>query len=176
MNPAALDGASCRFHERVVHADGGHFDFEALTIIDTEKFSASLRSRGVKHDQRQVLVTKFSGSEQEKDLSQPANCGGFGRIHHFYRNQGPDWPDNPLPIDPVTHALGLPHADSIKAQVFQNAICSWRCWYCFVDFDLLSANLSHSEFKTANELLDLYLAEPERPLLIDPERLWLGCD
>jgi uncharacterized Fe-S cluster-containing radical SAM superfamily protein len=138
-----------------------------LTIIDTEKFSANLRSRGVNHDQKQILVTKFSGSEQEKDLSLPANCGGFGRIHHFYRKQAPGWPDNPLPIDPALHALGLTHADSIKAQVFQNAICSWRCWYCFVDFDLLSANQNYSAFRTAGDLLDLYLAEPERPVLID---------
>jgi len=138
-----------------------------LTIIDTEKFSASLRSRGVRYEQRQVLVTSFSGSEQEKDLSLPANCCGFGRIHHFYRTQAPGWPDNPLPIDPALHVLGLPHADSIKAKVFQNAICSWRCWYCFVDFDLLSANQNHSAFKTASELVDLYLAEPERPVLID---------
>jgi uncharacterized Fe-S cluster-containing radical SAM superfamily protein len=137
------------------------------TIIDTERFSASLRQRGLKREQKQVLVTNFSGSEQEKDLSLPANCGGFGRIHHFYRRQAPGWPDNPLPIDPALHALGLAHADSIKAQVFQNAICSWRCWYCFVDFDLLSANQKHSAFKTSGELLDLYLAEPERPVLID---------
>jgi hypothetical protein len=36
-----------------------------------------------------------------------------------------------------------------------------------VDFDLLSANQNHSAFKTARDLLDLYLAEPDRPLLID---------
>ena len=52
-------------------------------------------------------------------------------------------------------------------QVFQNAICSWRCWYCFVDFELLSANPDHSGFKSVEELIDLYLSEPDRPQVID---------
>ncbi|MGA2602977.1 MAG: radical SAM protein [Verrucomicrobiia bacterium] len=70
-------------------------------------------------------------------------------------------------MDPALHALGLPCSDEIQVQVFQNAICSWRCWYCFVDFDLLSANPRHSEFKTVEELIDLYLKEPNRPKIID---------
>lgn len=116
---------------------------------------------------KRVLVSNFEGSQQKEDLSLPPNCGGFGRIHHFRRTQPSPWHDNPLPIDPAAKALGLGQLEEIKAQVFQNAICSWRCWYCFVDFDLLSANPKYSEFKTADELVDLYLREPERPSLID---------
>jgi uncharacterized Fe-S cluster-containing radical SAM superfamily protein len=138
-----------------------------LTVIDTEKFSASLRSRGIRIEEKQILFTQFSGSQQARDLAVPPNCGGFGRIHHFGRHQGAGWPENPLPIDPACHALGLPRTDSMDAQVFQNAICSWRCWYCFVDFDLLSANPDHSTFKTVAELVDLYLAEIHRPVLVD---------
>lgn len=55
----------------------------------------------------------------------------------------------------------------MQVQVFQNAICSWRCWYCFVDYDLLSGNQKYAEFKTAAELLDLYDAEPQAPRVID---------
>ena len=102
-------------------------------------------------------MTRFDQSQQSKDLTLPANC----------RSRGDDWPANPLPIDPALDFLGLPQRDEIQVQVFQNAICSWRCWYCFVDFDLLSANPEHSEFKTVEELLDLYLQEPSRPSIID---------
>jgi uncharacterized Fe-S cluster-containing radical SAM superfamily protein len=77
------------------------------------------------------------------------------------------WPENPLPIDPAAKYLRLDPPQQMRTQVFQNAICSWRCWYCFVDFDLLSANPRHSAFKSAEELLDLYLSEPERPAVID---------
>ena len=135
--------------------------------LDTARFSASLRRRGIDLENRRVLVTNFRGSEQEQDLTIPANCGGFGRIHHFHRSQPHPWPQNPLPIDPAAKALKLELSNTLRVQVFQNAICSWRCWYCFVDFELLSANPKFSEFKTADELLDLYLAEDDRPQVID---------
>jgi uncharacterized Fe-S cluster-containing radical SAM superfamily protein len=135
--------------------------------INTEAFSAVLRDRAIDKENQRVLITKFEGSKQALDLSLPANCGGFGRIHHFRRDQGPDWPLNRLPIDPALHYLGQELKDVVQVQVFQNAVCSWRCWYCFVDFDLLSGNRKHSEFKSAGELLDLYLQETNAPRVID---------
>lgn len=55
----------------------------------------------------------------------------------------------------------------IRAQVFQNSICNWRCWYCFVDFKLLSGDEKHSAFLSCDEMLDLYLAETNPPQLLD---------
>jgi uncharacterized Fe-S cluster-containing radical SAM superfamily protein len=136
-------------------------------IIDTEKFSAQLRRRGILIDEKKILLTKFVDTKQQTDFTVPPNCGGFGRIHHFRRHQGASWPDNPLPIDPAAKALNLGDLNQIEAQVFQNAICSWRCWYCFVDFELLSANHDFAEFKTMDELLDLYVSEATPPRLID---------
>jgi uncharacterized Fe-S cluster-containing radical SAM superfamily protein len=137
------------------------------STINTAKFSEVLRNRGVRPADRQILITRFAGSEQEKDLSNPANCGGWGRIHHFLRSQGDGWPDNPLPLDPAAKALGLPMLNMMEAQVFQNAICSWRCWYCFVDYSLLSGDLTKSDFKTCAELVDLYAAEEVLAPVID---------
>lgn len=136
-------------------------------ILDTERFSASLRRRGIDLENRRILVTHFQDSDQAKDFTVPPNCAGFGRIHHFHRTQPAPWPENPLPIDPAARALHLPPSNILRTQVFQNAICSWRCWYCFVDFELLSANTKFSEFRSADELLDLYLAETDRPGVID---------
>lgn len=135
--------------------------------IDTEKFSASLRGRSVDLDGRRLLVTNFHGSQQEQDFTQPANCGGLGRVRHFRRATSPGWPVNPLPIDPACAALSLPKAEILRAQVFQNASCNWRCWYCFVDFKLLSADPEQSEWVTADDLVGRYLAEPDRPAVID---------
>lgn len=135
--------------------------------LDTMRFSENLRRRGIELQGHRVLITSFPESEQAKDFTVPPNCRGFGRIHHFRRSQLPPWPSNPLPMDPAAKALHLEDVDVLRAQVFQNAICSWRCWYCFVDFDLLSANPRYSEFKTVDELIDLYLGEPERPAVID---------
>jgi uncharacterized Fe-S cluster-containing radical SAM superfamily protein len=135
--------------------------------IETESFSATMREKGIDLPNKRILITNYGQSVQSKDFTVPANCGGFGRIHHFRRAQPSPWPDNPLPMAPASSALRLPEPDLIRAQVFQNAICSWRCWYCFVDFDLLSANRKFSEYKSANELIDLYLNESNRPHIID---------
>lgn len=137
------------------------------STINTAKFSAALRRKGIRVAEREVLITRFAGSEQENDLSLPANCGGWGRIHHFRRSQGEGWPENPLPIEPAANALGVATPDMMRAQVFQNAICSWRCWYCFVDYSLLSGDLTKSDFKTCSELVDLYSAEGATAPIID---------
>jgi uncharacterized Fe-S cluster-containing radical SAM superfamily protein len=136
-------------------------------VIDTAKFSDALRSRGIRTAEREVLITRFYGSEQEKDFSNPSNCQGWGRIHHFRRSQGEGWPENPLPIEPAANALGVAMPDMLMAQVFQNAICSWRCWYCFVDYSLLSGDLTKSDFKTCSELVDLYSTEGAIAPIID---------
>jgi uncharacterized Fe-S cluster-containing radical SAM superfamily protein len=135
--------------------------------INTEKFSAALRERGIRAEKRQVLITRLDGSDQESDLSRPPNCNGLGRVHRFHRGRGLGWPENPLPIDPAVHWLGESFVDSIDAEVFQNAICNWRCWYCYVDFQLLSADPDHSSWVTPRELLDLYESIDDRPRIID---------
>ena len=84
-----------------------------LNVIDTAKFSAHLRERGIQPSEKRVLVTNFRGSKQEKDFTVPANCNGFGRIHHFKRHQVAPWPDNPLPIEPAAKALELGDVDEV---------------------------------------------------------------
>ena len=138
-----------------------------LPIIQTEPFSKHLREKAIQIAEKRVLITRFKGSVEEKDFSVPTNCEGFGRLHHFKLNQAPGWPLNPLPIQPASKSLGLPYADMMQVQVFQNAVCNWRCWYCFVDFELLSGDRRYSEFKTAGELIDLYKLEPDAPQVID---------
>lgn len=136
-------------------------------LIQTERFSETLRRKGIDLENKRVLITNYAQSDQSKDFTVPANCDGFGRIHHFRRNQPSPWPNNPLPMQPAARSLKLPETEVVRAQVFQNAICSWRCWYCFVDFDLLSANQKFSEYKSVDELIDLYLKESDQPHIID---------
>lgn len=138
-----------------------------LPVIDTAAVSARYREAAARPEERRLLVTDFRGSQQEEDLTDPTNCDGLGRVRHFRRRTSPGWPLNPLPIDPASRFLGLAPADMLRAQVFQNAVCNWRCWYCFVPFNLLSAHPKHSRWATADELVDLYLREPGRPRVID---------
>lgn len=138
-----------------------------MSPIDTDKVSPTLRERGIDTGRRTVRVSRLTGSDQERDLTEPANCEGLGRIRHFRRDTHPSWPENPLPIDPAARFLCAGDGAMLRAQVFQNAVCNWRCWYCFVDFPLLSGNSKHSEMRSAHELLDLYLQVEDRPQVID---------
>lgn len=138
-----------------------------LKVVNTERFSSTMRTRGIRTDSKEILITNFRGSLQEKDLSVPANCGGFGRVRHFRYNTSEGWPENPLPIYPAARALKIEPSEMMRAQVFQNATCNWRCWYCFVDFKLLSANPKYSSFLTAEAILDLYQQEADAPVVID---------
>jgi len=135
--------------------------------IDTETFSASLRSKSVDLTEQRLLITRFGGSRQEQDLSEPPNCAGYGRIRHFHRSGTAGWPENPLPMDPAFHKFGLARQNAMRVQVFQNASCNWRCWYCYVPFELLDANLKHSSWMSASDLLDLYAREQNAPQVID---------
>ena len=135
--------------------------------IDTDAFSIKLRERGIDREDRVVAIASLLGSEQAGDLSEPPNCQGFGRIRHFRRATASGWPENPLPIDPARRGLGLGSLDVLRAQVFQNAVCNWRCWYCYVDFPLLSGNSEHSSMLSAADLLDLLAADPDPPTVID---------
>ncbi|MCY4038113.1 MAG: hypothetical protein OXF09_01490 [Hyphomicrobiales bacterium] len=137
-------------------------------LIDTRKLAERLRGRSVDVINRRVLISHLSGSEQEVDFSKPANCGGFGRVRNFHLCTPSGWPSNPLPIAPACKAIGIqPIPDTIPAQVFQNAACAWRCWYCFVPYNLLAANPKHSKWFTSKELVTLYAQEQNRPLIID---------
>ena len=138
-----------------------------VRLIDSASFAATLRARIIRPATQEILVSRVAGSDQEQDLTLPPNCGGLGRIHHFRRRTSLGWPENPLPIDPATKALGLQSTDILTAQVFQNAACAWRCWYCFVPFNLLAGDASRGEWVTAERLIALYADEPKPPRIID---------
>ena len=135
--------------------------------IATARTSERLRERSVNVDARKLLVSRLDGSDQEDDLAVPPNCKGYGRIRHFRLRTSPGWPPNPLPIVPACKALGIAPPPMMEAQVFQNAACAWRCWYCFVPYNLLSADPKRSTWLSAEELVALYHAEEHRPLIID---------
>lgn len=135
--------------------------------IDTEEMSSRLRAQAVNIENRTLLVTNFVDSKQAPDLSDPPNCDGFGRVRHFTAATSDGWPANTLPILPAAAALGLEAPERMNAQVFQNAVCNWRCWYCYVPFNLLNANPERSAWVTADQLVDWYLDAPDPPKIID---------
>lgn len=140
----------------------------AAKPIDTQRFAERLRVRAIDVEGRRILISRLAGSDQEVDLTLPANCNGYGRVRHFHMSTADGWPANPLPILPACRALGItPVPEMMKALVFQNAACAWRCWYCFVPEQLLAADRDHSAWFTSDELVALYRQIPEAPRIID---------
>ncbi|MDQ3694454.1 MAG: hypothetical protein M3464_12620 [Chloroflexota bacterium] len=136
-------------------------------LINTEKVSKRYRESAIDLAGRRLLITNYRGTDQEADLSDPPNCRGFGRIRHFRRTTTPGWPPNPLPLDPACRALGLSATDFLRAQVFQNAVCNWRCWYCYVPYNLLAGSRKYAEWLSPADLVELYLDQPDPPLVLD---------
>jgi uncharacterized Fe-S cluster-containing radical SAM superfamily protein len=136
--------------------------------INTLRFAEHLRARSVDIDGRRILISRLSGSGQEVDLTAPTNCEGYSRVRHFKQATAAGWPHNPLPIVPACAALGIsPALPVMRAQVFQNAACAWRCWYCFVPDELLKADLGRSAWFTADDLVTMYHHVADRPLILD---------
>lgn len=138
-----------------------------LKHIDVEARSSRLRDKVIDLRAKRLLLTNFNSSEQEKDLTVKPNCDGYGRIRHFRRKSSSNWPSDPLPIDPVCKALRLPPTDMLRAQVFQIAACNFRCWYCFVPYNLLEANHENSSWLSPSMLVNLYLEQQNPPPVID---------
>lgn len=136
-------------------------------LIDTASNASRLRARTIDTERRRILIARLEGSAQAKDLSVPPNGGGFGRIRHFRRTTAPGWPLNPLPIDPACRSLGLPRTDLLRVQAFQNEACAWRCWYCFVPFNMLAGDPKKGAWLSAEDLVEFYANSPERPVAID---------
>lgn len=139
----------------------------ANRLIKTAEMSARLRARAIDVENERLLISYLAGSDQEPDITEPINCGGYGRIRHFKLTTSLGWPPNPLPIVPAAHALGVPVEEIVRAQVFQNAACNWRCWYCYVPYNLLNADPKRSTWMTAHNLVELYLADANRPAILD---------
>jgi uncharacterized Fe-S cluster-containing radical SAM superfamily protein len=136
-------------------------------LIDTTKLADRMRARIIRLATREILIARVAGSDQEPDLTVPPNAGGLGRVRHFRRQTASGWPDNPLPIDPAAKSLGALPGDIVRAQVFQNAACAWRCWYCYVPFELLGGNERSAVWTTAEALVELFSQESDRAHVLD---------
>jgi len=123
-----------------------------------------MRARVLRLPEKKVLIANLIDSVEASDKYTIVNCGGFGRIRQFSRFS--------IHLDYLLGYAkpllrGHPPVDVLRSQVFQLAACNWRCWYCFVDDPLLNGKDQNARFFSADELLDLYLAEDDRPKVID---------
>ena len=135
-------------------------------LIDLDQNNAMMRSRCVDTAREAVMVSRIGGSQQERDLTLPANFGGLGRIRHYRHESTGRWPANPYPGLPAARAMGTEFSSITRAQLIQIAGCGMRCWYCFVPYRMLSGVEAISTWLTASDLVDLYEAQEDRPQIM----------
>lgn len=135
--------------------------------LNFERMSEQLREKSIDFKSKTIRMAKLTGSLQESDLSSSLNCGGFGRVHHFRTGNDPKWIKDPLPMSPACKYFGVPTSDVVLAQVFQLAACDFRCWYCFVDYSMLSADSVRSGFVLPKHLLGMMTQENVDSKIID---------
>jgi uncharacterized Fe-S cluster-containing radical SAM superfamily protein len=137
-------------------------------MIQTDAYTQRIRARMLDPTRRAVLIAHLGTSTEATDRYTRINCRGFGRVREFK--------DYLLHLEkaarPNVDAKPLLRGGSVsdgrlRTQVFQLAGCNWRCWYCFVDDNLLSADRRVASLLSVDDLLDLYLAEADRPSVID---------
>jgi uncharacterized Fe-S cluster-containing radical SAM superfamily protein len=134
-------------------------------MIDDVDLADRFRTRLTRGDK--FLIANLNASREAEDKYTVVNCGGYGRVRAFrdYKLylETVAFPDCP----PRPNFRGYPPSAIVRSQVFQLSACNWRCWYCFVDDDRLSAAPRTSTYLSAHELLDLYMAEADCPDIID---------
>jgi len=126
--------------------------------LDPDRLAALLRGRAVRLRQKQVLLARFHGTEQELDVTSGINCDGYGRLHR-YNTPSERWVPERVPEQPAASRLGVSVRETRIAQLFQNAACDFRCWYCFVDRKSLAGRSANARFMTTEEMIELYLRD-----------------
>lgn len=131
-----------------------------------EELSEMLRKKIINIEEKKILISRISSSKQEQDLTLPPNCEGYGRIRHF-KMARKNWIPDPLPNVPYATKMNIAIEETLQTQLFQLSACDFRCWFCFVDQNLLAANTKNSKFFSVDELFELYLKEQIQPKIID---------
>lgn len=138
-----------------------------LGRIDSDRFAFKLRKTLVDIAEQKVLVARIDGALQARDRYTLTNLAGLGRVReftgfsmHLSKVRAKD--GKPIPL-----LRGHPAASPVRSQVFQLAGCNWRCWYCYVDNELLAGKVSAGIYMSAAEMIETYLSLSNPPTAID---------
>ncbi|MGW8444287.1 hypothetical protein ACWGXJ_25585 [Paenibacillus sp. S33] len=132
---------------------------------NNEKLIDTLREKVLLKNERKILIANLNNSKENEDNYTKTNCQGYGRVRVFKNFSIHFSLEDQKTRKPLFR--GHPPVDELRSQVFQLAACNWRCWYCFVDFELLAGNEKFGSFFTADELVDMFLNEHNHPNVLD---------
>jgi uncharacterized Fe-S cluster-containing radical SAM superfamily protein len=138
---------------------------EKSKAIKVDEFGSYLRDMLIDKDNQTILISDLRSSEQSTDIHN-INCEGYGRVWHKSIESEPSWGEIVLPYYPAAWKLGISRAEASIIQVFQTAGCNYRCWFCYVDYKLLKADLKRSKRFSASDIVNLLTKESFIPKVI----------
>mgnify|MGYP000890515109 CR=1 FL=1 len=126
----------------------------------------NIRNLLVDHRTRSVRLAILEGSDESLDPNTTINCDGLGRIRR-YAGQSMILNSGRGIVPRRRLFRTLPPGSGYTTQCFQLAGCNWRCWYCFVDDALLTANPMRSRFVPVADMVSAFLAMPDGGSVLD---------
>ena len=132
------------------------------TGFNSVQLGRRFRETIIRPEERQIFISQIPEDEVEGSSYAYINCQGFGMVRRSI-TQRSDWPDIDVLPELTSQKLGISEEDSKWTQIFRVGACNFRCWYCFVDFRYLKADMARGEFKSPADLLDMYQDEQFQP-------------
>lgn len=136
-----------------------------MKYIDLDKLTPRLRGKIIDSRRKRILISRIGDSKQAKDAS-TINCEGFGRIRTLDTKGRDGWGKPCVRYRVGYNKLGISPSQAETCQIFQNAACNFRCWFCFVDDILLTGSERNARWFIAGQLVDRYLDLKNRPNIL----------
>lgn len=143
-----------------------------VLILDSEfqKRCLTLRNKVFDLDGQSLKLVSFSGTKQAEDSYTRADPSGLFRVRHFKSFSMHAQPQG-KPISPRYNCIlkrkARSHEKEWKTICLQMIGCSWRCWYCYVDVNLLSGNSKGGIFLTFQEMAKIVLDSVDDSHILD---------
>jgi len=120
-----------------------------------------LRDRILNQENQSILIARLKNSTQSQDYNTKLNSDDFSRIRVFrkFTFHGTGGAPDVESRDRAMLIYGYLNSKDTQSFVFQLAGCSWRCWYCYVDYKQLSGNLDTGEFLTTDQMVEIFKKE-----------------
>lgn len=124
----------------------------------------NLRNKLINFNKKEIQISNLYESNESKDKYTIINCNGYGRIRKI-TSYGIHYSSMRFPKKKFIRNESV--EGELITQVFQIAGCNWRCWYCFVDKELVCGNEKRTKFFSCDDLIELYLKNENKSYNID---------
>ncbi|MBU0505665.1 MAG: radical SAM protein [bacterium] len=120
-----------------------------------------LRNRLITHDGEGVMVANLLGSLEEKDNPEQILMDGLARKKTSFIRGTRKWHEVLVPLKPAAQALKTEEEGCQESLLVQVGACNLRCWYCFVDVNLITGAKDYTKELSVDKVVE-YLKDHQQ--------------